>query len=96
MPSPTGSDLGFEDLSDIAARQVGHALKVAALCLGCTDLGRQGACEVAEKQVLPSHRQPQQPVQEAPAQTHHCPICMQEETPAADVPASLSQQQDGC
>ncbi len=59
MPNPTGSDLGLKDLGDIAARQVGHAFKVAALCFGCTDLGRQGARKIAEKQILPSHRQAQ-------------------------------------
>ena len=96
MQMAAGSDLGLEDLSDVAARQVGHALKVAALCLGCTDLGRQGACKVAEKQILPSHRQAQQPVQEPPAQTHHCSIHTQKETAAADVPAKVLQQQKGC
>ncbi len=85
-----GPDLGLEDLSDVTARQVGHALKVAALCLGCTDLSCQGACKVAEKQILSSHRQAQQPVQEPPAQMHHCPICMQEEIAAADVAVSVS------
>lgn len=92
MQLAAGPDLGLEDLSDVAARQVRYALKIAALCLGCTDLGCQGACKVAEKQILPSHRQAQQPVQEPPAQKHHCPICTQEATTAADVPASLSQQ----
>ena len=96
MQMAAGPDLGLEDLSDVAARQVGHALKVAALCLGCTDFSREGACKVAEKQILPSHRQAKQPVQEPPAQTHHRPMCMQEETAAADSPASLSQQQNGC
>ena len=49
-------NLGLEDLSDVAARQVRHALKIAPLCLGSSDLSSQSASKVAEEQVLASDR----------------------------------------
>ena len=48
--------LRLEDLSDIATRQVRHALKVAPLCLGSSDFSSQSASKVAEEQVLASNR----------------------------------------
>ena len=51
--------LGFQNLSDVAARQVRDSLKVTAVCLGSTYLCSQGAGKVAEQQVLARHRQSQ-------------------------------------
>lgn len=49
------------------AAQVGYSLKVPAFRLGSSNLRRQRAGKVIEKQILPSHRQAQQPIEEAPA-----------------------------
>lgn len=50
---------------DVLARQVGHALAVAALGLRRRDLGGERHREVGEEQVLARERQPEQAVEEA-------------------------------
>ncbi len=58
--------LGFGPLGDVGSREIRHALKVAALCLGCSYLGHQRFLKVAEQQVLLGHMKTQQAVEEAP------------------------------
>lgn len=55
------------DFGHMRAAKVGDPLKIAPLGLCSADLGRKGACEVVEEQVLARHRQPQQPVEKPPA-----------------------------
>ena len=52
LQNDQGLDLGLGSFRDVGAREVRHALKVAPLRLGCSDLSHKRLLKVAEQQVL--------------------------------------------